>query len=423
MDPTTQASTEAPEPSINEYAARALLLQNGQSWEDEQIVELFMTELRNAGMEEVTAQNFLGGVQEELRNRQLRLRPEGLTRHAESVNEGYEETPRTDGTPAGISGVAAPPPREDRRLDLLEQILLRLAENQGSKNGRRARIADPDYFDGDRKDYRRFRTVMSYKLTEDRDSLGNIPGYIMSRLSGKASIAGITYIRHYPKCTEAEFWAMLDDSFLDRQAAEFARNKLLTMRQGNRRLQDFNLDFNNCALEGGENNDQTLKNLYSLAIKPELSELLVTVDEDETWSLKKFQDKVVRMEEKQYRLKMRKAMWAPKKTSGEEMDWEPTKANAGRIDNRPRPGRRNFSSPDKNKNTQGRTRAAWLPASEIEKRRKEGLCFRCGRDGHRSNQCKLLPAEKPAHVRVASSRPEDNASGDERVESASDSEN
>ncbi|KAI0991971.1 hypothetical protein K3495_g16215 [Podosphaera aphanis] len=40
-------------------------------------------------------------------------------------------------------------------------------------------------------------------------------------------------------------------------------------------------------------------------------------------------------------------------------------------------------------------RAKWVPSKELERRRKEGLCIRCGNKGHHIALCHFLPPERP----------------------------
>lgn len=67
-------------------------------------------------------------------------------------------------------------------------------------------------------------------------------------------------------------------------------------------------------------------------------------------------------------------------------------------------------------------RARWVTQAEMDKRKEKGLCYRCGAEGHRANQCPYLPAQKPVAInRVAvgpmlESSDEDSDSGTESGE-------
>ena len=43
-----------------------------------------------------------------------------------------------------------------------------------------------------------------------------------------------------------------------------------------------------------------------------------------------------------------------------------------------------------------RTRAAWAFPEEMQRRRDEGSCLRCGKQGHRVASCKMKPARRPS---------------------------
>jgi hypothetical protein len=62
------------------------------------------------------------------------------------------------------------------------------------------------------------------------------------------------------------------------------------------------------------------------------------------------------------------------------MDWEPTKINKAVL--------------EQNKQLAGK-RAKWVNRDEMERRRKEGSCFRCGRKECRIDKCPLRPARRP----------------------------
>ncbi|KAK7177364.1 hypothetical protein PSPO01_16588 [Paraphaeosphaeria sporulosa] len=315
-------------------------------------------------MDGTEAERFMGEVMTLVRLRdslQATNRATGAT-GTMGATGGQEETPMSTGSNVGRQeGHPAADQTNGRHLDVIERLLAELAASRGM--ARRPKIADPAYFDGDRKDYRRFKTVMKYKLSEDRGGVGNVPGYIMSRLTGKA----------------ATFWELLDLNFLDRLAGEIARNHLLTMRQGSRKLQDFNINFNNCAMEAGEANEMTLKNIYRLALSTELRTLLVTVDIDQDWSMKQLQEKVSRIEENLYRSKARRPDWTTKEKGADEMDWEPTKASAGRAQASQSKGRRKPPGPERLPRPSGtQRRAKWVSLEELKRRKEQRLCFRCG---------------------------------------------
>ena len=69
----------------------------------------------------------------------------------------------------------------------------------------------------------------------------------------------------------------------------------------------------------------------------------------------------------------------PATVTTDEMDWESTKANRA-------------AQPDDNEHLRGKT-VKWVDQAEINKRKKEGHCYQCGRSGCRIPKCPLKPAQ------------------------------
>ncbi|KAM7208834.1 hypothetical protein V8F06_014924 [Rhypophila decipiens] len=75
------------------------------------------------------------------------------------------------------------------------------------------------------------------------------------------------------------------------------------------------------------------------------------------------------------------------------MDWEPTRISQ--------------AIHKANEKLKGK-RAKWVDQEEIDRRKSEGRCLRCGRTGCRVNKCPLLPARRPDlsnGTKIARSRP------------------
>lgn len=74
---------------------------------------------------------------------------------------------------------------------------------------------------------------------------------------------------------------------------------------------------------------------------------------------------------------------------GDEMDWEPTKIS--RVIRQA------------NKELEGK-RAKWVDRAEMDRRRKEGRCLRCGRTGCNVAECPLLPPRRPSQATKVQAR-------------------
>jgi hypothetical protein len=70
--------------------------------------------------------------------------------------------------------------------------------------------------------------------------------------------------------------------------------------------------------------------------------------------------------------------------ASETMDWESTRAAA--------------AAP---RGDQKKRRAKWVSQEEMDKRRQERRCFRCGASGHQFNGCEFLPPRRPTEARPA----------------------
>ena len=70
----------------------------------------------------------------------------------------------------------------------------------------------------------------------------------------------------------------------------------------------------------------------------------------------------------------------------DQMDWTPTRTNRVRTNNIPQ------------------KRVKWVEKDELDRRREEGLCYCCGREGCRTFTCPLLLAIRPvSRLRTANS--------------------
>lgn len=56
-----------------------------------------------------------------------------------------------------------------------------------------------------------------------------------------------------------------------------------------------------------------------------------------------------------------------------------------------------------------RVRAKWVSQIELERRKAEGVCIRCGKKGHMISKCRFLPAQRP-ETGVSSAKVEEELS-------------
>jgi hypothetical protein len=201
-----------------------------------------------------------------------------------------------------------------------------------------------------------------------------------------------------------EFLRYLTSTYEDPNTQRSARGRLARLKQGDREsfaafLPKFEREL---ADSGGSTwpNDVKIDHLER-CLNGELAELLYGQRGMPTEYLayvRELQDLGANLDRKRYQAPKSKQGrnlsfdWQPTKQqkdkrnatpSGDTMDWEPTKIS--RVIQK------------QNKELRGK-RAKWVDQEELDRRRKDGRCFRCGRTGCNVAECPLLPAKRPSQT-------------------------
>jgi hypothetical protein len=270
-----------------------------------------------------------------------------------------------------------------------------------------------EYDDSDRTLYPPFESLLRAKLHTDGPAIGGEQEqvwYAFGCLKDKASTRMHPWVKAYQgdltKFTVEGFIAQMQAAFADSEVKRKAQRKLGTMRQGNRDFRDFINEFDQTLLEAGaygQDND-TKKAWLQNAISVELARVMIAVPEEETYELycqqlHRAADQLTSLNRRTAGRALKSAPILPRpsntstpKSDQNTMDWEPT-------------------------TNQSQRRAKWVESSELERRRREGLCLRCGRKGHRIRDCKELPAQRPdGRVNNVQEPPGDKASASEDEE-------
>lgn len=249
-------------------------------------------------------------------------------------------------------------------------------------------LPDPDPYDGeDLALYPQFRGKLAAKLQIDGPAIGGtqeLLWYAFSRLEGKAAARLLPWMTTFKSDLSAftipAFWEQLDAAFLDKAREQKALDRLNVLRQGTRTIDDLLRELDQLLLEaaGFEWSDVVKKGFLKAAINLTLRDRMITVDEKPTYmeycaQVKTVADRLqecnrIRDKRKSYR---GAAPAAPNETSaGEPMDWSYTVNKA--------------SGP----------RASYASHEEMERRRRERACLRCGKQGHYIANCDKAPVRR-----------------------------
>ena len=264
---------------------------------------------------------------------------------------------------------------------------------------------DHEKFDGkDLSLYPQFRGKLEAKVEIDAEAIGTEQDrvwYSFHRLTGTAAARifpwGSTF-KNTPFFTLPGFFKKMDIAFLDNSLRDKALSKLNTLRQGTRSFNELVSDFDRLLLEaGGHGWDDAVKKGYLRAsFNQTLRDRLITVEEKDTYDdfchqVKGIADRLA--EYRRFTNGVRNTGNAVPTPDGgtfavasDTMDWEPSASRTAR----PQKG-----------NT---ARAKWVSKEELDKRRQDRRCLRCGAGSHRVKQCPFLPARNPDNLRVATVR-------------------
>lgn len=141
------------------------------------------------------------------------------------------------------------------------------------------RLPDPEKFEGDRKDLRRFISQIHEKMKVNHDRFPTAQSrmtYVTNRLKGQPYAQILPYIKD-GECQLSDYnevLRILDRAFGDPNRINNARNDLFRLRQTNKDFSLFLAEFQRLALEG-EMSEDALPVLLEQAINRELRTMLI----------------------------------------------------------------------------------------------------------------------------------------------------
>lgn len=276
----------------------------------------------------------------------------------------------------------------------------------------RTRYPDVEMFDGnDTKDFLPFKMNLRTKFAMDGPCFLNEEErvfYAYGRLRGRASQRILPWITAKTDARETLCWEdfekVLDKAFGDPDLKQKALVRVNTMKQGRRNLEEFLNDFDEALIHAGGLNwpDDQKKICLETSISVNLLDRLVGVSKADTYEdycdqLRRISHDMDRLNNVKGRQTRMTQPYVPpprhEPATGEPMDWEPT--NTTRLAamrggaNAPHTGQNN---------RQAQRHAQWVNNDEMERRRTEGRCIRCGGHNHFVRNCNLRRAIRPTPV-------------------------
>jgi hypothetical protein len=293
-------------------------------------------------------------------------------------------------------------------------------------------VADPPVFNGDRDKYMNWRSLLRVKVAVDHDAIGrgNIARYIYSRLGGKALEHARPRMENIISgaMDEEELISHLDSRFIDHFEIQRAKQSLNKLKQGNMSFTEFLSKYESLAdlartvtqdddtridhLESKLNDDfgvavslairrftsngngirnltyqEYVKAVQSLELDLKGREIARGKDNAGNTGIKTIFGGVVQNGAR----RSNNTTVAPPQRMVSENTNRSHDVDAMEVDP---PG------PVINSSTARGPRARWVSREELDARKRQGCCLRCGNTGHRIRQCPYAPAAQPNHARV-----------------------
>ena len=281
----------------------------------------------------------------------------------------------------------------------------------------RPSLPHPDKFDGrDLSLYPQFEGFLQAKLHIDAASIGGETEqvwYAYGRLAGEAAGRIYPWVMHAQNIGTLSVHSLFTQmrlAFSDPRQHQKALSQLNRTKQRGQLFSEFLNDFNRLILEaeGWGWDDKIKKGYLKAALSTKLLTATIGIEEKESYEgycsqLRKISDQQAEVAELTAWRTYKRDATPRTPPLADPMDWEPTVGVAAAHANEPR----------------------WALPAEIERRRRERLCFRCGKEGHRVRNCrmKLSTKDQKEEVRVAAAEKEEGqrAQAEDQPSSSDDS--
>jgi hypothetical protein len=273
---------------------------------------------------------------------------------------------------------------------------------------KRATLPDPPKFDGTRNNFRAWYLEMQNKLQVDGEVIGGNRdrfAYVFSRLEKTPQSMTVAFVEkgggnglHDPEA----YMAYLQACYGDPNARARAIDRLRTLRQrSNESFAAFLPKFEKELADGGGGDwtDAVRINYLEGALNDTIRDRLISVTALPTGYaefVQALQTIGSRLDSLNIAKRLARSSTSQRRSTSPDptprakavttaavedpMDWEPTHAKKAKV--------------SKDQHLKGK-KAKWVDQAEMDKRREEGRCFRCGRSECRLERCPLKAARRP----------------------------
>lgn len=290
---------------------------------------------------------------------------------------------------------------KETRDGQLNNLNSRLENLNGRLTVKSVKIRPPEPFNGNRSKLRAFLTQLDMYIQMNREKLANEADKVLfatTYLTGPAFDWFEPFVRDYQEHTEklrddetkaifasyAEFKKRLERTFGDIDKERNAERQLWRLRQTGS-VGEYASRFQQIISHLNWDEDMNIAR-FEEGLKPEVQERLIWMERPDT--LSKMIEQAVKIDNKLYDFNMRRK---------ERNNWNSfgnRRTTSYRAnDRRPaQPRSQGYADPYGPQPMElDATQQSTLSNEEGERRRKERLCFRCGKPGHMSKDCKQQP--------------------------------
>ena len=276
----------------------------------------------------------------------------------------------------------------------LEQVLQQLATVmtlQRQQHGPSNQLGPLPEYSGEREELEQWIHQARAKLRLDYVESSEETKFfaLHNKLRGEAASQLQPWVKAISGTTNAtaeNLFVQLEISFGDPHKQEKAQRKLHQLRQTNKSFMEYFVEYRRLLLEAGGTDwpDAVKKSYLRAGLSQELQEQMIG-REDISQSLEAYCDELKKVSDQMEAFRMRNRGQQPHQRQGERSRRPPPAAITPAVT--PLPGTQNLSDkmdwqPSGPATMVNVRRAKWVSQEELDKRKREGRCFRCGTSTH-----------------------------------------